>query len=853
MPPRESLEAYRRKRDFRVTPEPKGASGAARQRGLRFVIQKHAASRLHYDFRLELEGTLKSWAVPKGPSLDPRRKSLAVQVEDHPIDYGEFEGVIPKGEYGAGTVLLWDRGTWEPLHDPVRDYKAGKLHFVLHGQKLHGEWTLVRMHGASGGKEGENWLLIKGPDRFASPERNILDEEPKSVKSRPAPSPNRAEPNGARVGRGRRIPESNGAGASPIPGTFSPQLAVLSDRPPEGDDWLHEVKFDGYRLIAFIQSGKVRLSTRRGLDWTARFPALAGALSRLDTDAAIVDGEVVVLDPAGRSDFQALQATMKNEARSTPVLFAFDLPFCDGADLRNEPLIRRKERLEKLLKRSHLAPRIEYSGHVRGHAEQVLETACQMSLEGIISKKADSPYVSRRDPTWLKSKCVNRQEFVIIGFTDPQGGRTGFGSLLLGYHDDQKRLVYAGRVGTGFDARRLRGLRAELETLEQDDPPTDREPPLRERREAHWVRPTLVAEVRFRDWTRDGVLRQPAFVALRSDKPPASIVRERPVEPEKLGPFAHAPTHNGRRSPPSARAPKNEARLLHRVRLTHPTKVLYPDERLTKQEVAQYYEAVGEWALPYMADRPLAFVRCPSGVAGKCFFQRNWTETMPADIDKVEVGNGRTREQHVAVHDIRGILSTVQMDVLEIHSWNCTISDVEHPDQLVFDLDPGPGVTWSQVLGGARELHRTLESLKLPSFPKTSGGKGLHLTIPIEPNIDWSTAKSFCRTIASALAQRSDLFVANMRKDLRGGKIFLDYERNDRGAMAVAPYSVRARGRAAVSMPVSWQDLGRLRSADQFTLRNAPAHCRERTADPWADFESSRVDLRQVIPRAAEN
>ncbi len=484
-----SLAKYHQKRRFNRTPEPKGRTIKTRGPALRYLIQKHDASRLHYDFRLELDGVLKSWAVPKGPSLDPNRKSLAVQVEDHPIDYGDFEGVIPKGEYGGGTVLLWDKGTWEPLHDAAEGLKNGKLHFILNGEKLHGEWSLVQMHGKSGG-DGKNWLLMKLKDKYADSRADILADAPKSVKT----SRSLDQIAGARddvwSGDAKKTSHIAGVTKSSWPKDFSPQLAVLSESPPTGDEWLHEIKFDGYRILARIKSGKVQLITRNGKDWTQKFPAVAKAFAKLKVDSAIVDGEVVVLDKEGRSDFQSLQRALKHEEPATPVCFVFDLPYCDGFDLRQTPLIERKKRLEQILSQSRLEPEITYSQHVQGNGDAVVKKACSMALEGVVSKRIDYPYVSHRDPTWLKSKCSQRQEMVVIGYTDPQGARQGFGSLLLGYHDDKKRLVYSGRVGTGFDDKLLKQTLRQLRDLHQDKPPTDVPPPARERRNAHWLKPT---------------------------------------------------------------------------------------------------------------------------------------------------------------------------------------------------------------------------------------------------------------------------------------------------------------------------------------------------------------------------
>lgn len=808
-----SLATYHKKRDFNRTPEPAGRGRRKPARQLRFVIQKHDASRLHYDFRLELDGVLKSWAVPKGPSLDPDHKSLAVAVEDHPVDYGDFEGVIPEGEYGGGTVLLWDTGTWEPLHDPAAGLKNGKLHFVLRGKKLHGEWSLVRMHGKAG-DDGKNWLLIKIRDEFADAGNAILADAPKSVKSSRSLEQIAGERDRVWSSDAKSAGALTGAVQSKFPGSFSPQLAVLAEAPPAGQQWLHEIKYDGYRLQSRLRDGKVQLITRNGKDWTAKFPGIAKALAKLKADSAILDGEVVVLDAKGRSDFQSLQQVLKEKTSAEPVLYAFDLLYCDGFDLRESPLIERKELLEEILKRSDLHGRIHYSEHVQEDGAAVVEKACQLDLEGVVSKQIDAPYVSRRDASWVKSKCGHRQELVIIGHTDPRGARVGFGSLLLGYHDDKNRLVYAGRVGTGFDEKMLKKTLSRLHALGVDKPPTDIPPPARERHAAHWVKPQLVAEIRFTGWTRDGLLRHPVFVAFRSDKPAKQIVRETPA-----------------------------------IRLTHPDKILFPDCGTTKQDLADYYQVAAQWMLPLVLDRPLALVRCPDGLASKCFFQRNWSKMLPEPIDKIDVGEGKKHEFHITAHDLPAILAMVQMSVLEIHTWGCRDENVERPDQLIFDLDPGADVEWKTVIKAARQVKGTLEKLGLPTFVKTSGGKGLHITVPIQPTVDWDSAKAFTSTIAHSLAEDSDLFVANMRKDLRGGKVYVDFNRNGRSATAAAPYSTRARPGAPIAMPISWDELGKLKSADQFKVATVQRYLRKRKSDPWADFEKARVDLFQIIGR----
>jgi bifunctional non-homologous end joining protein LigD len=648
---------------------------------------------------------------------------------------------------------------------------------------------------------------------------------------------------------------------SALPRSFLPQLAVLVSHPPKGNEWLHEIKFDGYRLLAFIENGKgkARLITRNGHDWTDMFPPIAEAFRRIKVRSAIVDGEVVVLDEHGRSDFQALQAMMKGQRPVEPVFYAFDLPFLNGRDVTQVPLIERKTRLAKLLRQRDLRPHIAYSDHFRTDGDAVLVKACAMGLEGIISKRIDAPYVSYRDDSWVKSKCQQRQEFVVIGYSPPKGQRTGFGALLLGYHDDRKRLVYAGRVGTGFDARLLGDLYQRLKALSVKRSPTAVEPPRRECRLATWVKPVLVAEVRFTGWTRDGMLRHPVFIALRSDKPASQIVRESPVEVDskqqtkttvggKVMPIAASNKSTVRRVPSRRGRPRNGDSVVAEIRLSHPDKLLYRDQGVSKRNIAEYYESVSKWMMPHVIDRPLALVRCPAGQEAKCFFQRNWSQTLPDAVDKVNVGEGRKHELHVAVHDLSGLISLVQLSVLEVHTWNCASADIEHPDQLVFDLDPGPGVTWKRLVESARLLHQTLTELRLPQFLKTSGGKGLHITVPIEPTIEWDEAKQFCETIAQSLAKSSpSLFVANMRKDLRVGKVYIDYHRNGRGATAVAPYSTRARAGAPVSMSIAWDQLGKASSAAQYTVESARHYLARRRMDPWHGFERSRVDLRKIV------
>lgn len=730
--------------------------------------------------------------------------------------------------------MLWDRGTWEPLTDPHAGFRAGKLHFILKGNKLDGEWRLVRLQGA-GNEAGKNWLLIKSADKHSSAEHDILTEKPLSVKTRRSLDRIATERSDVWDSDAKKTPKTVGAVKAAFPKTIKPQLAVLSDEAPQGDDWLHEIKFDGYRFLAFLKDGEVTLRTRNGHDWTTKFPSIANNLKPLKVDSAVLDGEIVVLNAQGHSDFQALQAMLKHKEQATPRYYVFDLPFCDGLDLRKVPLIHRKKRLEHLLRASNLDPQIAYSDHVVGNGESIVAKACGMALEGIISKAISSPYVSRRDPTWLKSKCGQRQEFVIVGFSDPQGSRAGFGSLLLGYHNKDNKLVYAGRVGTGFDRELLIDLYRKLKRLERKDWALDEPPPAQERRHAHWVRPSLVAEIRFTEWTRDGVLRHPAFVSLRSDKPASQIVREALIKT------------------PSAKVKLKAKRIgtAAPVHLTHPDKALYPGQHITKRDLADYYQAVQHLMLPHIAGRPLSLVRCPSGIGSKCFFNRNWAPNLPPEIGKVDVSETKAPEMHMTIQGMEGLLALVQLNVLEIHPWNGRNEDVEHPDQLIFDLDPGPGVPWKRVIEGARRVRRMLTSIGLPAFLKTSGGKGLHITVPIHPSVGWESAKEFCQTLVHSLAQSTSMFVANMRKDLRQGKIYVDYHRNGRGATAVAPYSTRARDGATVSMPMSWEELGRISSAAHFTVNNALQYLKRRRSDPWGDFNRSRIDLTVLASRTS--
>lgn len=773
------LELYKRKRRFGKTPEPAGRVRA--EPGWSFTVQRHHARRLHYDVRLELDGVLVSWAVPKGPSLDPKDRRLAVRVEDHPVEYGTFEGAIPKGEYGGGTVVLWDRGGWEPVGDPREGLRKGRLKFRLHGRKLRGGWALVRTRPAEGGKE--NWLLIKDRDEHASQE-DVTRTRPESV-SRRRPAVWRSD----RPSSKRPLP--------PMPAFEPPQLAALVEAAPEGDGWLHELKFDGYRLLCRLEEGQVRLLTRRGHDWTASFKDAALALAGLDARQALIDGEIVALDAKGAPSFQALQ-----NGRGPFYYYAFDLLWLDGRDLRGRPLSERKAQLKRLL--GAAGDPVRYSDHVEGRGPAFYEEACRLGLEGIVSKRADSPYRSGRGKAWLKVKCLKRQELVVLGWTDPGGSRQRFGALLLGVRQ-AGALRYAGKVGAGFDEKTLRSVHERLAPLETGRPPV--EPAPREKG-AHWVRPELTAEVAFSEWTHDGKVRQAVFYGLRLDKPAAEVVQERP-------------------------APK----------LTNPDRVLYPEQGVTKADLAAYYEAVADRALAHIAGRPLAIVRCPEGHGKGCFFQKHPGRGTPKAVRSTPIIESGQPRRTLYIESFEGLLGLVQLGALEIHPWGCRVEDVERPDRLVFDLDPAPGLDWDRVTRAAATVRERLRELGLRSFVKTTGGKGLHVVAPLDPSLGWDETKAFAKRLAESVARREPgLYTSRLPKAEREGRLFIDYLRNGRGATAVAAYSTRARAGAPVALPVSWEELARLEPG-QFTVKNVPRRLAALKKDPWEDFFQVRQSL----------
>jgi bifunctional non-homologous end joining protein LigD len=753
------------------------------------VVQHHFASHEHYDFRLELDGVLKSWAVPKEPSLDPKVRRLAVQVEDHPVAYADFEGRIPAGEYGAGTVEVWDRGRWIPTEDPHEGLRRGRLSFELTGGRLAGEWALIRLGGGRTGPKA-NWLLFR-------------KRGSKRAKS---------SGDGAHQRSAARRGSSATRGGKPR--FVEPELAQLAEEPPAGDGWVHEEKLDGYRILALIEGGKARLLTRRGADWTAQYPAIAAALAALPVRSATIDGEVVAPSGNRPGSFQRLQQAMERGDVALEYV-AFDLLSLDGRDLRPEPLEARRTALARVVGRRRgpirLARRFDPADG------GVLEQACRAGHEGVVSKRLDAPYESGRGTDWIKSKCSRRQEFVVVGFTEPRGSRTDLGALLVAVHDEDGRLRYAGKVGTGFDREGLRRLRRELAPLARVTAPVNLPRGL-PRGEITWVRPRLIAEVRFTEWTEDGLLRHPTFLGLRTDKPAAEVRREEPVATDD-------------------------------TTLTHPNRVLYPEDGITKRDLAEYYDRVAGVMLPHVADRPIALKRCPDGIAKQCFYQKHWTSAVPPGLRTVTIAEqDGSKSPYAVIEDARGLTALVQYGALEIHLWGARADRVESPDRIVVDLDPAPDVAWRLVRDAASRLREILADLELDCWIKTSGGKGLHVVVPIARRATWSLAAEFAEAVAGALARSDeDRFLTVASKKHRRGKIFIDWLRNARSALVVAPWSTRARPSAPISVPISWDELDRVRSGAHFTLAGARRLLRGR-ADPWADLEtaSQRISAAMV-------
>lgn len=827
----ESLALYRAKRDFARTTEPSGASQPTGGNG--FVVQKHAASRLHYDFRLELDGVLVSWAVTRGPSNNPEDKRLAVRTEDHPLDYARFEGTIPKGEYGGGTVMLWDNGIWEAIPDknPSETLLEGHLHFVLHGRRMQGEWILFRLK-PRGKEKGENWILRKVNDAFVGGSDDLVGIHLTSIdsgrtmdeiasgkavsKQRAGATTSKAQP--IRPVASKTVKVRGPAKRKGSPPPFQPvQLAALVDHVPPGDRWLHELKYDGYRTLIAVGGGEGRAYTRSGLDWSDRFAHLIADAITLDVTSALIDGEAVVTLSDGRTSFQALQAALKGNPAAIDY-FAFDLLELNGEDLTQRPLVERKALLLGLIGESH--GRLRYADHIIGKGEQLFDSFCGAGLEGVISKRVDARYSGSRSGNWVKTKCIRRQEFVIVGWA-PSDKQRGFRSLLLGVNEDGK-LRYAGKVGTGFTGEEIERLLELMAPIEQKTATV--EAPRAAVRGAHWVIPKLVAEIAYNEFTDEGVLRHPTYLGLREDKKPEAIVLEKAAAVATV--TATAATSG--------------------VKISNRERVIFPEGKLSKGQLADYYEAVAPIMLPCSGSRPISLVRCPQGRDKKCFFQKHDAGSFGDDVRHVGILEKDGHEEpYLFIDTPAGLLTCVQMGTIEFHGWGARIEDVEKADRLVFDLDPDEGLDFKDVVSAAFHLKDTLGQMGLTTFPMVTGGKGVHVIAPLTPSAEWPQVKDFAHRFAMALAQAEpDRFTAALAKAKRTGKIFIDYLRNQRGATAVMPYSARSREFAPIAVPLTWKELRALDKASHWHIGDAEEMLRRAASKDLAHW--GRAD--QILP-----
>lgn len=863
-----SLTAYNKKRDFKKTHEPKGKRNRASNST--FVVQKHHASHLHYDFRLEMGGVLKSWAVPKGPSLDPKQKRLAIQVEDHPVGYGSFEGEIPEGEYGGGHVIVWDTGRWQNKGArALADLKNGRIEFELFGEKLRGLWVLVRTRGEA----SRQWLLIKRTDDEARSGKaaDVTVLKPASVVSaltieemeQAAPkavTAVKASKRGkvailtpakevSKIKLNRARPASPNSKVLPTSKSkiqfIEPQLARLHDSPPTGNEWVHEIKFDGYRTLARISGGTVTLYTRSGLDWTEKYLELAREFHKLKTADALLDGETVAVDENGRSDFRSLQETLKAGKSERLLFYAFDLLALDGCDLREFPLLERKQKLQHLVEgtKKNRSAKIIFSQHWETNGQQLLKQSCRLDMEGIISKRIDAPYTSGRSDLWVKSKCGHNEEFVIAGFTQPKGSRSGFGALLLGAFDHLNELQYVGRVGTGFDDRRLKELFTKLRKLIVKKSPFNHAVP--GAKSVTWVQPKLVAQIKFAEFTGDHIIRHASFVEMREDKAPGDVK------------IANAKT---------VKSAKNAKTSLDQVSkgvggvlISHPERSIFEigQDPITKFELAEYYELVSNRMVDFIRDRPLSLLRCPDGTGEECFFQKHLVSGKKSAIRQFKKALKERSEKEVSgvcIDSTQGLIDLVQMGIVEIHNWGCHLNQIERPDSVVFDLDPDPSVKWPQVIEAANLIRETLLQLKLVPFLKVTGGKGLHIHVPIKKKYTWNEAKLFTKTVAAKVSRREPkLYTTELMKKKRAGKIFIDYLRNGYGATAVAPYSVRARANAPVALPIEWSALTRNLEPAGFHLRDIARYLKDQKRDPWGGYSEAarRVPILEELSRVA--
>lgn len=806
---RDPLSDYNTKRDFTRTAEPKGKRDTSG--GQRFLVQKHDATRLHWDFRLEMDGVLKSWAVTRGPSLDPDDKRLAVRTEDHPLDYATFEGTIPKGEYGGGTVMLWDEGTWEAVggKDPTKTIEEGHVHVILHGHRMNGEWLLVRMK-PRGNEKRENWLLRKVEDEEAGASDTLVEEALTSVTTgrtmaqiAAGETPvTRSKSTPEKPSKTTRTPakSAKAKGGKSVPPAFRAiQLATLVERVPEGSDWIHEIKYDGYRTLLAIGGGAVKAYTRTGLDWSDTFAPVCDAASQLDIGSALIDGEVVALDADGRPSFSALQRALKEGGALH--YFAFDLLEQDSEDLSGLPNLERKERLAALMQDAPTP--LHYADHVVGAGEKLFQRLCKDGYEGVVSKRADASYRGTRSRNWLKIKCTRRQEFVVLGYGISDKAGRGLKSLLVGVHDGGA-LRYAGRVGTGFDAATRDMLVATMEPLARKTPAAD--VPKAVARGVHWVKPSLVVEIAFSEFTADHILRHPSYIGLRQDKPAKDVVVEQPVAVQDE-------TGGG----------ENPDNSYHGVTITHPERVIDPTAPTTKGALAAYYAKLADPLLAWLANRPVSLVRCPQGREKQCFFQKHDGGSFGDRVDRISIPDTKGKqEDYLVVNTPESLLTCVQMGTIELHGWGSPADDIEHPDRMIFDLDPDEGVDFATVRNAAVQLRDLLAEMGLQSFAMVSGGKGVHVVVPLDGSADWPAVKDFASRFAQAVSSaHPDRFTANMRKAQRKGKIFIDWLRNERGATAVMPYSARARPRTSVAAPVEWNELASMETAAPFTIKDA--------------------------------
>ena len=877
----DSLSKYREKRNFTKTKEPEGVLG--KTGGNRYLIQKHAATRLHYDFRLELDGVLKSWAVTRGPSLNADDKRLAVEVEDHPVAYGTFEGTIPKGEYGGGTVMLWDEGTWEPIGDPHEGLKKGDFKFILHGGRLNGSWVLARMKPRPQDHGRNNWLLIKHRDKDAFDEDGEawLDANATSIvsgrtmeeiaadadkvwhsghaeDSRMEGGPEPAKP--AKATKAKTVKSAAPAKSYKPLKFMTPELATLADAVPEGPNWVHEIKFDGYRTLAMIDQGEVHLMTRSGLDWTPKYQAIADELKALGVGQAMIDGEIVALNEQGASSFQKLKNELGADRSENLQYYVFDLLVLDGENLTRLPLLDRKARLKRLLDGRDLHNRVIFSEHFAENAE-FLPRVCSLEMEGIISKRVDSIYTGKRTEAWLKVKCHKRQEFVIVGYMESEHAGRGFRSLLLGHYEDGA-LQFAGKVGTGFDGDSLTAIRKKLDALKVVPKPFKKLPPDVGR--GIWVEPKLVCEVEFTEWTDEGRLRHPSFQGLREDKKAKDVHRDREVpvakavedaEAEvKASPAVADPKPKATTATPAKRAStKDRERVdVGGVAVSHPDRVVYPGIGDTKLDVVEYYHSIADRILPHIANRPLSVLRAPDTIDGQQFFQRHPPENGAMhDVYPVEVPIKTRTEEYLMIKDEAGLLSLIQWGGIELHPWGCQADAPLLPDRMIFDLDPDPEAPWTNVIEGASEIRDRMRELGLESFLKTTGGKGLHVVVPIEPKYGWPAIKAFTKAIAESMAHDDPTrFLATMSKAARKGRIFVDYLRNDLTSTAASAFSVRARPGATVSTPLAWSELRPALKPSDFDIHTLPDRIARQKTDPWAEFFTVKQGINPAFLKA---